>query len=333
MAPTGSVGPPGGGASPPERAVIASLPPMSRALVLGGGGPVGIGWLAGLCAGLAAVEVRLAGADLVVGTSAGSVVGAQLSAGVDLAATVEMLAAAAAASHGTTTGLVTSGADEALAGLTALLAEAAGAGPAGAATRARIGRLACESPTVDEAGFLAQFAALAEVPWPEPFVCTAVDTLSGAFRVWDRSSGVELQRAVASSCAVPTIFPPVTMAGGRYMDGGLRDLLNADVALGHQHVLAVSCTVLELPEGFDEPDLAVLLASAVAQLDALRHGGAQLEVIVPGPEFLEVSDWGLSLMDFTRVERAWEAGLAQATVEADRLRPVWARPAARTGSS
>ena len=51
---------------------------MSRALVLGGGGPVGIGWQAGLLAGLADSGVMLRQADLVVGTSAGSVVGAQL---------------------------------------------------------------------------------------------------------------------------------------------------------------------------------------------------------------------------------------------------------------
>jgi NTE family protein len=50
----------------------------TRALVLGGGGPVGVAWEAGLAAGLAEQGVRLADADLFVGTSAGSVVGAQL---------------------------------------------------------------------------------------------------------------------------------------------------------------------------------------------------------------------------------------------------------------
>ena len=53
----------------------------SRALVLGGGGPVGIAWESGLAAGLEEEGVRLADADLIVGTSAGSVVGAQLALG------------------------------------------------------------------------------------------------------------------------------------------------------------------------------------------------------------------------------------------------------------
>ena len=40
---------------------------MSRALVLGGGGPVGIAWEAGLLAGLAESGVNLAEADFIVG--------------------------------------------------------------------------------------------------------------------------------------------------------------------------------------------------------------------------------------------------------------------------
>jgi NTE family protein len=51
---------------------------MTRALVLGGGGPVGIGWEAGLIVGLADAGVVVWESDAVIGTSAGSAVGAQL---------------------------------------------------------------------------------------------------------------------------------------------------------------------------------------------------------------------------------------------------------------
>ncbi len=54
------------------------------ALVLGGGGITGIAWEVGVLAGLAEAGVDLTGADLVVGTSAGSVVGAQVTSGADL---------------------------------------------------------------------------------------------------------------------------------------------------------------------------------------------------------------------------------------------------------
>src|SRR3954447_18535886 len=55
-----------------------------RALVLGGGGITGIAWELGLIAGLAEVGVRLDEADVVIGTSAGSVVGAQLLSGTPI---------------------------------------------------------------------------------------------------------------------------------------------------------------------------------------------------------------------------------------------------------
>ena len=52
-----------------------------KALVLGGGGSGGIGWLAGMLYGLAEAGVDLSDADVVIGTSAGSSVGAQLASG------------------------------------------------------------------------------------------------------------------------------------------------------------------------------------------------------------------------------------------------------------
>src|SRR3954453_14185751 len=57
---------------------------VMRALVLGGGGITGIGWELGIVAGLAAAGVRLEDADLVVGTSAGSVVGGPLLSGTSV---------------------------------------------------------------------------------------------------------------------------------------------------------------------------------------------------------------------------------------------------------
>jgi predicted acylesterase/phospholipase RssA len=62
---------------------------MSRALVLSGGGSVGVAWETGVVLGLAERGVDLTAADLVLGTSAGSTVGAQLALGHDLHAHVE----------------------------------------------------------------------------------------------------------------------------------------------------------------------------------------------------------------------------------------------------
>ncbi len=293
---------------------------MSRALVLGGGGPVGIGWEAGLLVGLAAKGVHMVGADLIVGTSAGSVVGSRLAGGADLSTAVELLAGAT----GEVTPEANRAAVEGLQQLTAIMAEAVAAGGATAETRARVGRMALDAGTISEQEYLELFAVMAGGAWPERFACTAVDTATGAFRLWDQSAGVDLDRAVASSCAVPTVYPPVTIDGARYMDGGVRDMLNADVAAGHDIVVAVSCTLLALPEGFEDPALDAVLAASRNQLEGLRTSGSEVATVTPGEEFLEVSEWGLNLMDFTRAPAAYEAGVRQGTAEADRIGRAWA---------
>src|ERR1700681_4453810 len=71
---------------PKERSIVTRMTDGGRALVLGGGGVTGIAWETGLLAGLAEAGIDLTSADLVVGTSAGSVVGAQILSGVSIKA-------------------------------------------------------------------------------------------------------------------------------------------------------------------------------------------------------------------------------------------------------
>ncbi|HET9690036.1 MAG TPA: patatin-like phospholipase family protein [Acidimicrobiales bacterium] len=295
---------------------------MSRALVFGGGGPVGIGWESGLIAGLRDAGVDITGADLVVGTSAGSVVGAALVAGRDPEE------AAALAGNGGAAAPEASGDPVAdAAGLEALMstvAEAAGNPEAAERVRARLGALALSAATVPESQWLDLFDTFAGWPWPTGFACTAVDTATGQFRVWDETAGVPLQAAVASSCAVPAVFPPVTIDGARYMDGGVRDMLNADVAAGHDTVVVVSCTLLEIPAGLAPPAMEAVFAATRAQIDGLRNAGSLVEVVVPGAEMLEVSGWGMNLMDFSRAAAAFEAGRRQGAEEAARIGAAWA---------
>jgi NTE family protein len=291
---------------------------MTRALVLGGGGPVGVGWESGLAVGLAAAGIELGAADLVVGTSAGSIVGARLALGMDPAQTVSAVGEplpAGGASAGT-----------AMADLMTALAAAARSAQTPEQARVELGRLALAADTWADADFTgaAVFAQLAGHDWPESFRCTAIDTQTGALRVWDAAAGVPLDLAVASSCSVPMVFPPVTIDGARYMDGGMRTPLNADLAAGHDAVIVVSCLLLALPEGVSDPVFDATAARIEAELAVLRDGGAAVEIVGPGAEFLEVSGWGTELMNPARVAGAYEAGIRQAAAEADRLRAIWA---------
>ena len=294
---------------------------MTRALVLGGGGPVGIGWEAGLLVGLAEEGVDLAVADSVIGTSAGSVVGMTLASGGDLSEATELVRRA----NGE--GLADPAVEAAAQGMEQLmagLAEAATDPARGDAIRARVGDMAVAAETIGEESWLDMFDFFAGATWPDAFACTAVDVESGRFKVWTKADGVEVQRAVASSCAVPCIFPPVSIAGHRWMDGGVRDMVNADVASGHGTVLAISCTLLELPEGMSVPAMDAVFRATRSQLTGLASAGSKVETIVPGAEMLEVSGWGLNLMDFSRTSPAYEAGVRQGRSEAARLNAFWA---------
>jgi NTE family protein len=297
---------------------------MTRALVLGGGGPVGIGWEAGLLVGLRQAGIDLSQADATIGTSAGSVVGFTLASGGDLTQATVLVAKANRVDGTEAESVPTAAAAHDLEQLMSTVAAAAADPDAAEALRAGLGRMALEAPTISEQQWLGMFGVFAGVEWPAGFACTAVDTGDGSFQVWDRGAGVDVQRAVASSCAVPFIFPPVTIGDRRWMDGGVRDMLNADAAKGHEVVLVISCTLLEVPEGFSTPVLDAVFAASRAHLDGLRAGGAKVETIVPGNEMLEISGWGLNLMDFAQSGAAYEAGVRQGEAEAVRLDGFWA---------
>ena len=289
---------------------------MTRAVVLGGGGPVGVGWESGLAVGLAEGGVALGAADLVVGTSAGSIVGARLALGLDLTETVRAVGQPLP---------VEAGAGATIADLMTALADSASRAQTPEQMRVELGKLSLGAHTVPEGDFTgaAVFAQLAGRDWPTSFQCTAIDTQTGALRLWDSAAGVPLDRAVASSCSVPMVFPPVTIDGSRYMDGGMRTPLNADLAAGHAAVIVVSCLAMALPEGFSDPVFDATAAQIETELAVLRDGGAAVEIVGPGAEFLEVSGWGAELMNPARVAAAYEAGVRQAAAEADRLRALW----------
>src|SRR5262249_11333373 len=52
----------------------------------------------------------------------------------------------------------------------------------------------------------------------------------GELVAFDQASGVGLVDAVAASCAVPGVWPPVTIGDRRYMDGGVGSSVNLALA-------------------------------------------------------------------------------------------------------
>jgi len=296
---------------------------MSRALVLGGGGPVGIAWEAGLLVGFEERGVSLTGADAIIGTSAGSVVGAWVSTGGRLEDAVALVRARDDAAE-VDPGRLAAGMASLLEAMTRL-ATWTGTEEEG---RVLLGKVALAAETMPEDRFLSRFADLAGRGWPRRFACTAVHVETGGFVVWDEGAAVPLERAVASSCAVPGVYPPVVIDGEPYMDGGMRNALNAQVAAGHDRVAVISCMALELPEGVSDPMFARAAAAVEADLTAVRAAGGELALVTPSPAFLELSGFGLHLMDSTRAPDAYELGRRHARQEAEWVGRVWSDPGA-----
>ena len=282
---------------------------MSKALVLGGGGVAGISWEVGVIHGLIREGVDLTDADLIVGTSAGSVVGALVATGADLEQAIEAQIAAAEAEAEAQRDAAPAPAPDPAAAMEAfnLLFDPA-ADPREA--RRRVGELALAArnvPTEERAQEV--FDRLPIRRWPErPLKITAVNAYTGDFVVWDKDSGVPLVKAVASSCAVPLVFPPVTIGDGRYVDGGVRSPVSADLAAGASSVVILEPLAAVWPR---EPVQAELAALGDARVLSVAPDEAALAVF--GTDVLDPALWG----------PAFRAGLNQAASLADAVRKVW----------
>ncbi|WP_308201231.1 patatin-like phospholipase family protein [Paractinoplanes maris] len=274
-----------------------------RALVLGGGGVTGVAWEIGLLHGLAEHGVDLTDAGLFVGTSAGSSVAAQVLSGVPL----EDLFEAQLAGAGTEIA--------ARMGVPDLLKfVVAGLWPGDPARgRAWLGRQALRARTVPEADRRAVIERrIGDRAWPATrLLITAVEAETGRDRVFDAASGVPLIDAVAASCAVPLTWPPVTIGGVRYIDGGIRSIANADLAAGSERVVVLAPMTTSVRRS----------GRPAAQLAAL---GPQVRSVVVSPDAAARAAIGRNPLDPARRRPAAEAGRTQAAAEAARLRAVWA---------
>jgi NTE family protein len=289
---------------------------MKRALVLGGGGLVGIAWEMGIVAGFAEAGIDLRDADLIVGTSAGSVIGTHLAHGRDPATLEESRRGAAARPP--------SSVPPDVATLTAVFQLWASFDEMTQDACAQVGRLALAAKTVPEDEWLAGFAANDWPGWPEkPLLITAVDCESGAFKVFDRQSGVEVHKAVTASCSVPGMVPPVTIGGRRYMDGGVRSGTSGDLAQRIEPDRVLIIAPLGSP-GAAASGVGRVIAKQIAREKGELEGvGAKVFLIQLDEAAREAV--GGNLMDPARAAPAAEAARAHMRRIADEVREWWGK--------
>ena len=285
---------------------------MKRALVLGGGGNVGIAWETAILAGLLDGGVDVREADLVIGTSAGSVVGAHSAHGRDPREALRQLREDPPPPLG--------GRPEPdIAALTKTFTTWAGFEEMTAAACAEIGALALAAKTMPEADWVASFDRNGWPGWPaKPLLITAVDCENGAFRAFDGDGGVPLERACAASCSVPAMFPPVTIEGRRYTDGGVRSGTSADLA---QRIEPDSALIVA-PMGVSGRGTGLLFARQIArEKGELEAAGVSVRVVQFDAASKEAG--GDNLMDPSRRLDVAAAGEAQGRALAPALHGWW----------
>jgi NTE family protein len=297
---------------------------MRNGLVLGGGGVVGIAWEIGVLAGLQrAGALDPAAMDAIVGTSAGSVVGSRLALGHDLQDLV--------AEQRATPAPPPAGSDDADARprgdmrvVIEIFGELRKAATVTTEVTKIVGQKAMAAPTPPEGRWIASFETTlggAGITWPagRDLRIAAVDCHTGERRMWTRADAdlVPLATAVASSCAVPGMFPTVGIGDSRYTDGGVWSITNADVLLDDrpEAVLIVAPTAVAAPGR---------RTSIEVEGDQLAAAGVRVARITPGPRF--VSEVGpMNLMNPAMRAVGLEIGLADGASAAEAVQAAIAQ--------
>lgn len=293
---------------------------MRFGLILGGGGVVGIAWEIGVLAGLQrAGALDPAAVDAIVGTSAGSVVGTRLALGHDLEAMVAEQLEAPARTEGD--GERPRGDLRAVMEIFGELRKAPKVTPEVARI---VGQKAMDAPAPPEDRWIASFentlgGAGAEWPAGRDLRIAALDCHSGERRMWTSADAAiaPLATAVASSCAVPGMFPTVGIGGRRYTDGGVWSGTNADVLLSERP----DAVVIIAPTAGAAAQQAGRRNSIDVEGDELEAAGVKVAKITPGTAFAEKIGL-MNLMNPAFRESAVIIGLADGVATADEVRTL-----------
>ncbi|MEP7035457.1 MAG: patatin-like phospholipase family protein [Dermatophilaceae bacterium] len=288
------------------------------ALVLAGAGAAGNAWELGLIAGLSDAGVDVTNADLIIGTSAGSTVAAQITSGTRPA---ELYAAILAEVPQPRAGHARSDRGRApnFSGPNYMEWSNRIIGSAEDAPdmRRRMGAAALEMDASDGSDQTRWHdivaARLPSHHWPQQrMLITAVDAHTGEPVVFDHRTGIDLVDAVAASTSAMT---PYRIGENRYINGGYRRNENADLAAGYGRVLVLS------PFGGRSRHPLEWGMDLATQVDELRAGGSEVETVFPDAGAGDVFNAN-ALDPSTRLQAA-RGGFDQGRARAEQLAEFW----------
>ncbi len=283
-------------------------------MVLGGGGVFFVAWQVAYLNTLERHGLDLVDSEIIVGTSAGSVVASALAAGhlramgtkVEALSRVPALLGVMAPAGG-----LHPSQQRAF----DLFAQADNARPE---TVSGIGHAALAAQSASARKMRTSVSVLLqERNWPAASLrVTATDAYSGERVVVAHDSRVRIQNAVAASCAVPGLFEPQPVGDRRCMDGGVSGTgTHSDLVAGVEKVLIIS---LSAHMDTAQAGMTMTADASAAELTALGATGTHHTLV--GPEGVEMA----TLMDPASASKGMTDGAAAAARDAEALLAFWA---------
>jgi NTE family protein len=299
----------GGGAVMPIPADPSLGKGKDRALVLGGGGEYFIAWLIGFAHGLSSAGVPYELADIIVGTSAGAVVGCALAANHiglledDIAFFGEFPKVLAV--------LVPTKAANPSQIRARETAEATRDGSLAAIQSIGRAAMAARNPSVIDLQLMIDVLSL-DQSWPSPkLYVTTTDCYSGERLVVAQASRVPISHAVCASVSLPGVFGPTWIGDRLCMDGAMNATsTHVDLIAGAKRALVVALTDPRQRFSHIPNDIEQELKHAEA-------AGTRTLLIAADPGKVH-------LLSAAEIEPALRAGHDRAVREAERIKAFWA---------
>jgi NTE family protein len=292
-----------------------------RGIAFGGGGEWFVAWTLSFLTAAKQHGVDLGTADITIGTSAGSVVGAFLTDDRLWRGSTEM---DIMASHPSLLSRMvkTSTGHASQQRAADLLAEAKSTSREAVIEIGRAAMASRNTPVGDYERSLRLM--LGHRDWPSPaHHVTAVDCYTGERIVIDHESGISIATACAASSSLPGVNGPVWIADRYCMDGGVgTSSTHADLLAGTERAVIFSMMSLTPAQAADQTGsfgFAERLHPGTArrEADVLASAGTRTLLVAANP------DPAIDFMDPAQLADAIQDGRARATSTIDDLASVW----------